>query len=179
MGMTYSDMGEGEKAIEAFQKCFGLADEGEDKALLALTKLNMSKTYLKQGNYSEAKKYADKALKFFKRVKDVLSVAEIDYIYGIILSKNEKYDKAERYLLQSIQINLEKEYWEGYEDACEAFADMCRKQGKIEKAIEYYNKAIAACKKINLSDKVAILGKKINELCEKVDFETREGKIYA
>jgi serine/threonine protein kinase/Tfp pilus assembly protein PilF len=178
MGMTYADMSEWEQAIEAFQKCFMLADEVEDKTLLALTELNMSKTYLKQGDYREAKKYADKALKFFKRVKDVLSIAEIDYIYGLLLSKQNRYDKAEGYLRQSIQFNLEKEYWEGYIDACEAFADICRKQNKIDEAVEYYKKATTACNKINLSEKSSLLEEKINELHEKVDFETSAGKIY-
>jgi len=59
--------------------------------------------------------YLDPTLYYWMR-EEKNANAEIDYIYGLLLAKEKKYDKAEGYLLQSIEINLEKEYWEGYVD---------------------------------------------------------------
>lgn len=178
LGMTYSDMQEWENALDAYQKSYQLATEVEDKQLMALINLNIGKVHLRSGDLTAAKTYADKALKFFKRVFDVISVAEVYHIYGVLFSKKNDPQRAEKFFQESIKINQEKEYPNGLAEVCEEYADFCRKQGKDKQAIVHYHLAADALRKMNLPEKAAQVKKKIKQLSPKAEVLDNREKLY-
>ncbi|MFZ0391167.1 MAG: tetratricopeptide repeat protein [Calditrichia bacterium] len=164
IGMTYSDLEKWDDSIKAYLQCFEMANEIEDKQLIALTNLNLGKTYLRQGDFVLAKDYSDKALRFFKRVYDVLSVAEVYLIYGRICAEKEDNQKAEKFFQESIKINRDKEFLEGLAEVCETYADYLSGQGRIAEAEEYYREALRSLEKMQLPVKVQAVNNKIEEL---------------
>ena len=164
IGMTQSDLENWSDSIEAFEKCFSLADDVEDKQLIALTYLNMGKAFARQGELKKAKTYVSKALKIFKRLKDILSIAEAYNVYGIIYGEKNEFIRSEKYFKESIKINEQKKYYEGIADNYVCYGNLNRDFGKTEQAKVCYEKAIHAYKKMDLADKVREVSDQIQKL---------------
>lgn len=132
----------------------------------AKTRVSLGLTYLKNGNYKQAKYNLDKALSFAPKSANVhfalayyyqqvqeQALAEnayqtaLDYApkdpdiinsYAVFLCQQQQYQKAEEFFLQAI--NTER-----YIATAETYENMaiCRQQqGNLEKAIEYFEAAL-------------------------------------
>ncbi len=164
IGMTLMDMQDWSESIIAFERCLKLADEAEDNQLRAMTLLNMGKTHVKQKNIAEAKKFTEKALKFFKRTGDVLNEAESYHVFGLIEAEKGNFPSSERFLKESIRINEDKRYQEGLAESYVSYGDVCRGRGDTDRAREHYQKALEIFTEIELSGRAEELSKMMGKL---------------
>jgi len=130
------------------------------------TRVSLGLTYLKNGNFSQAKFNLDKALEFAPRSADAnfamayyyqnvneLEQAENSYqfamelepknpnianSYGAFLCQNGKYEKAKKYFLKAVNTNSYISSAETYEN----LALCSRSQGQPEDAIQYLRNAV-------------------------------------
>jgi type IV pilus assembly protein PilF len=137
-----------------------------DQLKAAKTRVSLGLTYLKNGNYSQAKFNLDKALEFAPRSADAnfamayyyqnvgeLEQAESAYqfamdlepnnanianSYGAFLCQNGNYEKAKEYFLKAVNTSSYISSAETYENLA-----MCsQSQGKPEDAVQYLRNAI-------------------------------------
>ncbi|MCG8604056.1 tetratricopeptide repeat protein [bacterium] len=153
IGLTHSNKGDYEESIEAFEKSLDLADGLEDKLLRALIHLNMGKAFANKGELNQATRYVEKALKMFKVMGDIVNVAEVYHVFGIIQAQKGNPSEAELFLNQSISMNKEKDCQEGLAETYETFADLCRDQSDLDRAIEYYENAAELFEKLKLESR--------------------------
>lgn len=137
-----------------------------DKEEAAKTRVSLGLTYLKNGNFSQAKFNLDKALEFaprsgkanfamafyYQQVDEVKRAHEyykqaIDFSrndpdilnsYGAFLCQEGDYEQAKKYFLQSVD---DKSYI-STASTYENLAICSENQGKIEEAITYFNSAL-------------------------------------
>ena len=145
----------------------GFAGSGNfDKDEAAKTRVSLGLTYLKNGNFSQAKFNLDKALEFaprsgtanyamafyYQQVDEIerahdyykqaikLSSNDPDILnsYGAFLCKEGDYEQAKKYFLQSVD---DKSYI-STASTYENLAICSQNQGKIDEAITYFNNAL-------------------------------------
>lgn len=137
-----------------------------DHLKAAKTRVSLGLTYLKNGNYSQAKFNLDKALEFAPRSADAnfamayyyQSVGELEQAeeayqfamdlepknaniansYGAFLCQNGDYEKAKKYFLKAVNTSSYISSAETYEN----LALCSRSQGRPEDAIQYLRSAV-------------------------------------
>lgn len=137
-----------------------------DQTKAAKTRVSLGLTYLKNGNYSQAKFNLDKALEFAPRSADAnfamayyyQSVGELEQAekayqfamdlepknaniansYGAFLCQNGDYEKAKEYFLKAVNTSSYISSAETYEN----LALCSRSQGRPEDAIQYLRNAV-------------------------------------
>ena len=137
-----------------------------DQQEAAKTRVSLGLTYLKNGNYSQAKQNLDKALSFAPRLADThyglayyyqvvgeteradesyqtaMSLAPRDAnianSYGAFLCQDGRYDEAKRFFMQAVNAKQYANSAETYEN----MALCAQSQGEGEDAIEYLNSAL-------------------------------------
>ena len=128
----------------------------------------MGKAYARQDKLIKAKKLTEKALKMFKRMADILSIAEAYHIFGIIYGAQNNFPKAEQYLKDAIKVFENKDYVEGLAESYETYSTICIIHGYTEKAKELGLKAIEHFNSLNLDGRV----KAIKKVIESIDKDT-------
>ncbi|MEP1447094.1 MAG: type IV pilus biogenesis/stability protein PilW [Paraglaciecola sp.] len=137
-----------------------------DQLKASKTRVSLGLTYLKNGNYSQAKYNLDKALEFAPRSADAnfamayyyQSVSELEQAenayqfamdldpknaniansYGAFLCQNGNYEKAKTYFLKAVNTNSYASSAQTYENLA-----MCsQNQGKLEDSIQYLRSAV-------------------------------------
>lgn len=137
-----------------------------DQLKASKTRVSLGLTYLKNGNFSQAKYNLDKALEFAPRSADAnfamayyyQSVSEIEQAenayqfamdldpknaniansYGAFLCQNGDYEKAKKYFLKAVNTNSYVSSAETYEN----LALCSQNQGRPEETIEYLRNAV-------------------------------------
>ena len=137
-----------------------------DQQEAAKTRVSLGLTYLKNGNYSQAKQNLDKALAFAPRLAEThyglayyyqvvgeseradesyqtaMSLAPRDAnianSYGAFLCQDGRYDEAKRFFMQAVNAKQYANSAETYEN----MALCAQSQGEGEDAIEYLNSAL-------------------------------------
>jgi tetratricopeptide (TPR) repeat protein len=175
MGMVYSDKKDWSKAVEAFENCLQIAEETQEKQLRVLTYLNLGKTYALQGTILKAKTFSNKALKMFKRMNDILGIAEAYHVLGIIYSHENDFERGDKFLSESIKINKEKDYKEGLAETYVTYAKLHLDNGLIDRAKENYMKAINIYQMMNIDVKV----KEIQSLMDELHLLATSGMMHS
>ncbi|ALS99339.1 type IV pilus biogenesis/stability protein PilW [Lacimicrobium alkaliphilum] len=137
-----------------------------DAAEAAKTRISLGLTYLKNGNFSQAKRNLDKALEFAPKMADVhyslayyfqrveeFEQAEKSYrqamqldrnnpdilnSYGAFLCQLGRYDQAKGYFMQAVNSQSYNRVAETYEN----MALCSRSQGQISDAVDYLERAL-------------------------------------
>ncbi|MBN2009107.1 tetratricopeptide repeat protein [candidate division KSB1 bacterium] len=175
-GMAYMDMEQPEKAIHEFEQCLELVDRKENLPLYTLTLLNMGKCHAHQKDFYKAYNFVSQALNLYRRINDILSIAEAYHIYGIIYTEENNFDEAIQYLDKSIAINQEKQYHEGLAENYYQYGLLYMKQQHHEKAYQFFEQAHALYKQLKISQKLEM----VNELMEqtRVNESTNAGPTH-
>lgn len=145
----------------------GVGQKGDfDAVTAAKTRISLGLTYLKNGNYSQAKANLDKALEFAPRFADAHyslayyyqlvgenerasnayqqaldlapNNADIANTYGAFLCQRGQYQKAKGYFLKAVNSN-------NYASAAETYENLAlctQSQGKSDEAIDYLKSAL-------------------------------------
>ena len=119
---------------------------------------------MKQNQIRKARNHLEKSLKFFKRVSDALSMAEIYHIFGDLYIREGNNEKAEKFYLESIRLNNEHDYFEGMAEVCEGYADFLCQNNREEEAVDFYQQAIDDWREVNRSEKMNSIQEKLNSI---------------
>ncbi len=103
MGVAYSEMGMEREAEECFKRSEEIAEQLEETRLLGFVYMNMAD--LKSSSDPErAKRLCDDALSIMRLADDRPGLAEVYRVYGLIYTALGKWDLAEQFFKNSIDI---------------------------------------------------------------------------
>ena len=125
----------------------------------------------------KAKTFSDKALKMFKKMNDILSIAEAYHVFGIIYTDEGDFERAEKFLAESIKINKEKAYKEGLAETFVSYAKLFLENGLIDQAKENYMKAVNIYQNMNINVKVKQIQSLMDELNELANSGMTHSKV--
>jgi two-component system sensor histidine kinase UhpB len=137
LGLLYKSTKEFEKGITVLKAALHITDSLRDITNLSLFNGNLSDVYFEQGNYSEAEKYADKAMQY-ALLQHNENLEALAYVFkGNVYSKQKRYDEA------IAALNKALPYYQGIEDQNRIFntadllAEVYGLAGNHAKAYEY------------------------------------------
>ncbi len=107
IGMLYSRLSKFNSAHKEFNHSIKLSQKLGDLQTLGLSYIGKANLYAVQKEFSLGDEFARKALEICHETKDMLSIADIYKIKGIIQRELGNYDNATNYLLTSLRLNKE------------------------------------------------------------------------
>jgi tetratricopeptide (TPR) repeat protein len=114
-GQLFNNRGDGENAIERWQKCIGYLEEAEGLLLFGLALGGLGYGYYLLGELETARKYIEKGIKF-QSDKGVTIYVCMNYLsLGIVLSESSDLKNAQSCIEEALRLaqkNKEK-HWEG------------------------------------------------------------------
>jgi len=145
LSLIYTLSGEFPKAEEACRA----ERQIEDKTLMSCffeDAAGIGFYYLRRGDWKSAQDYMDWALPIHKERNNVAAIGACYYIQGNLSLEKKNYDKAEKFLLKSLEIclsggNVIFELW-----VIPSICEVHLKKGQLEKAKEYINRGFELLK---------------------------------
>lgn len=123
-----------DKCIEYALKALKVAEEMQDKKRIAYPSLILSICYLEKDIIEQAEIYMNKCLNFINYF-DENAKSSVYNTFGEIMERKNDYTIAEQYFLKSVSIN-------GFHSAYRNLAKLFLKQGRINDAEKYYERAL-------------------------------------
>jgi len=142
MGVAYRNLGVYSRAFEQYLEAFRLADEYDLDEQKGYALINLGNLYLFQRNFEGAIRYFIQALDQAQSLGDLRMQAYCFINLGRSYEGTEEFGQSELYLQQAIEIrkNLEDDY--GVIAAEIELADIYRKSGNNEKALQKVDEII-------------------------------------
>ena len=145
LSLIYTLSGEFPKAEEACQA----EREIEDKTLMSCffeDAAGIGFYYLRKGDWKRAQDYLDWAIPIHKERNNVAAIGACYYIQGNLAIEQKKYDKAERFLLESLEIcrnggNVIFELW-----VLPSICELLLKKRQLKEATGYIEKGFEILK---------------------------------
>lgn len=190
LGRIYADLKLPGKALEYFQEALDLytkqasADGNEDGVAICYEQIGLLN--LDSGNFAEAKKYVDNALKIYTREKSKYGISNAHKNLGIIEYTMGDYVLAEKYLTDALAIKKEVNDLLSLPTIYEYIGLCLVGKGQIDKGLEYLKQGLAFAvsnnqKKIqlNIYSKLTEVYLKNNDLksaigCQKEQIEIQD-----
>lgn len=150
LGTIYEDLKDYDKAIAYFTKA-----NSEFKKIpvdvtfyLKTTDVYLGSAYFSKGELKKADSILIGTYKYFNEIKDLRTVAEISMRLGLIRFEQENIEQAEKYLIESFELNNKKEY--SYETALALLelGKLYNRKKEPNKAAFYLNKLLLSYKDI-------------------------------
>jgi len=135
------DMGQYEESKEYFRKALELLEKEEDKNKLAKVYLTISDVYKNIGDIDKVLEYSQKAYDIKKNDEDQYMIESLfKMIYSYI--ENKDYSLARKYCKLTLAYSIKSKDKLNEYKALKLYADIYRKEGQLELAIEFLNKCI-------------------------------------
>jgi tetratricopeptide (TPR) repeat protein/DNA-binding CsgD family transcriptional regulator len=150
IGMAWGFNNDYPKAIEYLQKSSALADQMGDKKTVADNAINISSAYWVQNDYEQELKYLLYALELYESIGDKKGIIDGKASIGFYYLVAKQYDLALSYLSEAVERNLELNQ---ERETARLFINIgTAYQGKnqLQKAMEYYVKALALFRKYDI-----------------------------
>ena len=141
LGEVYRYGGRMDEAIDAYQKCIEFSEKSNSINTLGYGLENLGTVYASLGRLDEAREYLDGAHKIFSKNGNKYMISGIHMAYGIIYTKERKWDEADREFRISAEmlIDIDVKYDLGVTYL--EHARMFKEKGDVERALEMYGKA--------------------------------------
>ncbi len=133
----------GEQALQQFRK-------HEDRVGIIRCHLSLAKTYNSKGDYRRGLQLAEKARERFQPEdeRDLLAAAWLTS--GISYANLERFDTAKEHYRRSKQISHERGNLSKVGICLNNMGELCRRQGKLEEATQYYLEAIMVHRRVGV-----------------------------
>jgi hypothetical protein len=154
IGMTYSESGEFDNGIEAFDEGIEIAKNGRFMSILCLIYLAKSQALIEKEDISSGAVFADKAFEISHDVDDKLTLADLYKVKGIIERRLKNYQLAESYLLNSLRINNSLKNEMNIAETSLELAALYNDIDDPENKKAYLKSALGYYKQIDASEKV-------------------------
>jgi signal transduction histidine kinase/Tfp pilus assembly protein PilF len=188
LGRIYADLKLPGKALEYFQEALDLytkqasADGNEDGVAICYEQIGLLN--LDSGNFAEAKKYVDNALKIYTREKSKYGISNAHKNLGIIEYTMGDYVLAEKYLTDALAIKKEVNDLLSLPTIYEYIGLCLVGKGQIDKGLGYLKQGLAFAvsnnqKKIqlNIYSKLTEVYLKNNDLKSAIDCQKKQIEI--
>ncbi len=131
-----------------YEKAILLAQNIKNVEILGKSQIGVASTFSKKGNYDSAKQWLSISRNTYLKAKDDYGISDVDYNYGRVLARENKYDSAGIYFEKKIK------YLEGKNDLLELCSTISnigilfQSLSNQTKALEYFERALNISKKI-------------------------------
>ncbi len=154
LGMLYSKLHKYERAHKEFNRSISLSKKSVDLQTHGLSLIGKASLYAIQKEFSLSDDCARKALEVCHEIKDMLSIAEVYKIQGIIQRELCNYDNAATYLLTSLRINKELKSQLNKAEVELELGVLFKEIGKEVESKDYYRRALRYFKRIGDKEEV-------------------------
>ncbi len=154
LGTIAGDRGEIKKALTHFQNGFNYAEEQNDTAMAATMETNLGIINNIIGNYSEAHRYFNLAIRKFVELKDKRRITEVSHNIALSFLSEELYDLSLEQLDKCINNAIESKYLSILGIAYLNKAQIYIRQDKLKEAAQFLDKALDICSQNN--DKLSV-----------------------
>ena len=172
IGNVYSDLLDYPKALEFFQKALHYYKQIENKRGIAINLGNIGIVYKRLSDYSKALEFYQKSLLINEEIgrKDgiAINLVNIGTIYAIIDSQYYDSQKAEEFLLRSVNLAEEIGAKHILEEAFNQLHTLRTSERKFEEALEFHKKYISL--------KIEIQSIEAKKQAERFDVERKDAE---
>lgn len=141
LGFAYSMLGSFEHSRDTYERSIKQA-ESVGKYPYIMTYNNIAIIYNYSSNFTEARKFAEKALSLSQKLQYKRDMSYAYWTLGMISSNIEEYIKSEDYFNESLNIGLELGDRQVQAYALSGLSETARLQGKLPKALDLIDEAI-------------------------------------
>ena len=164
MGMMFTKKGEYKSAIQSFDRSIVASNKTGYLPSLGISYLSKAFVYTRLNDLMLAEAYSEKALEICHKTNDMLSIADIYKIKGIIQRILKHYDAAENYFLTSLRINKELSNELNYAESAHELGVLYQQMDKLKESKANFTAALSYYKKIKAQKEIEELQQKIKAL---------------
>ena len=143
LGLTYSDMGDNDEAMEIFITALEQAEELGDKNGIGASLNNIGIVHWNKGDYEKALEYYDRALEQAEELGNKNGMGGTLVNIGLVHINKGDYDKALEYYSRSLTIREEIGDKRGMGLVLPNIGNVHYYKGDYNKALEYYSRSLA------------------------------------
>lgn len=141
MGYAYSMLGSFEHSRDTYERSIKQAESaGKYPYIMTYNNIAIICNYF--GNFTEARKFAEKALSLSQKLQYKRDMSYAYWTLGMISTNMEDFAKAEDYFNSCLSLGLELGDRQVQADALSGLSEPARLQGKINKAVDLIEEAI-------------------------------------
>lgn len=165
LGVSYRMQGALDKSLEYYLRSLKLYDQLQNKEGIGTTKNNIATIYSLKKDYGQAMKYFEESHQIFTELDDKRKIVGSLNNLGNLNSDLQLYEQAYKYYTQAYQ--LSEQTGEPLLDPISNIGNLFFKQGNNQRAIEFYEKAVAMAEKENNRLSVLTITNNIGEVFTK------------
>lgn len=150
LGITYYNLGDLDQALDHHQKAYEIYKKGEYPEKWIRTINNIGEIYIAKGDGVQAAQYFEEALNMDSLVNDQKLKISMRSNYGHALILNQKYEKADKYLTQSLKMASEAQSYSMLSQAYNLKSELTKALGEknndpalLTKSLMFLNQSIA------------------------------------
>lgn len=154
LGMVYSFQKEYEYALFEYDECVKIASEGRYLPILGTAYVNKASAYIEINELKLSAFYANKGMDVCYQVNNVLAIADIYKLKGMIAKKQFEFQLAEEFLKASLRLNTELHNELNFAESAFELG-LVYHELKIKESYDlYFKKALDYYQKIGAKEKV-------------------------
>lgn len=155
IGLVYIQNREYGSALYELTECTKIASEGRYLPILGIAYVNRAFSYIEINELKLASFYAAKAMDVCYQVNNLIAIADIYKLKGIIAKKQSEFQLAEEFLKASLRLNSELKNDLNFAEAAVEIG-LLYKELHVDKSYDFYfNKALEYYQSIDAKDKIA------------------------
>ena len=147
LGVAYRNQGALDKALEYYLSSLGIYTDLENNEGIATTRNNIGTIYSLKKDYGQAMKYFEEAFDIFTLMGDQERIVGAMNNLGNLHSDLQLYEQALKYYSQASQ--LYEKAGKTYSDPLTNIGNIYYRQGNLQRAVEYYERALVPARKEN------------------------------
>ncbi|OYT59981.1 ATPase, partial [Euryarchaeota archaeon ex4484_178] len=140
IGDTYEISGDWEMALENYLRARDLS-KNRDIDFYAHSIIKIAEMYSKKGDYERALEEMKGCMKYYSRIRNLVTLSRLNYVYGMISLYSGRRDEAKNRLEESFKIAEGIMDYETLGYAYNGLGIYYRHIGRYEEAIESFNKS--------------------------------------
>ena len=185
LGITYSDMGDHDKAMGILISTLKQAEELDNKHEIGHSLNKIGNIYYYKGDYEKALDYYTRSLGIFEELGDKLGVGHSLGRIGLIFCNKSNYNQALDYYTRSLEINEELSDKHGQGVSLHNIGIIYEHKGDLDKALDYYTRSLKIDEE--LGDKrgvghslngIGVIYERKGDYDKALDYYTRSLEIY-
>jgi signal transduction histidine kinase len=151
LGILTLELGEIEEASEYFDYALNLARLKNAKFVYSYVFNNQADIFIHQGKYSKAKELVDSSKFWAEHYSSTEMLIPVNIRYAKLYAADGKSDDAIQLLKQSLQLCRETYYLENEICILKLLADIYKSEGRLAKALDYFEEAQNLSDSLNFS----------------------------
>ncbi len=149
IGLIYWELKMVDDALRHYQESLNIKTELNDAIGIATLNNNIAGIYYQKGDFATAIEFMDPVIQYFTEAGRFREHIQVSNNKSILLIRIEEYDQAEDILMKSYNTAIERNYRFEQVMCLTTLGDLASRQGKHDRAEEYFAKAIDIGKEVD------------------------------